>query len=453
MTSTKPLSELVDALVDKQISFLTALVAIPSVSADPERSADVSAAAALVAKELEALGFEADIYTAAKPDGSQGAPAVIAQKLVNPRQLTVLLYAHHDVQPEGDHALWESPPFEAQVRNGRIYGRGTSDDGAGVAVHLGALEALGDRLPVNVKVFIEGEEEVGSPSFSNLLDTYRERLNADVIVVADSANWDENTPSITASLRGVATVDVSVRVLQSALHSGLYGGPILDAITVAARLVSTLHDSDGNVAVKGLGGHEQADAVMDEQAFREEASVVEGYELAGTGPLAARLWSMPALAVTGIDAPSTAQGANAIVPECTFRLSLRTVPGQSTQDSVEALIEHLEEHVPFGAELSISVEETGSSYIADLDSGPAQLLKDALASAYGTEVVATGLGASIPFIADFERVFPDAKILITGVEDPATAAHSPNESQSISTLRNATLAQAKLLLALADYKP
>ena len=448
MSEIENLKARVDRLFPKQLAFLTDLVAIESVSSDPSKAEEMTRAAGFVRDSFSGLGFDARICTARTEDGTPGQPAVIATKVQDPSLPTVLLYAHYDVQPPGDPSGWTSPAFQAEVRDGRIYGRGTSDDGAGIAVHYGALEALGDPLPVNVTVFVEGEEEVGSPSFSDFLDKYKADLNADVIIVADSSNWTEQVPAITSSLRGVATVDVTVNVLDQAVHSGVFGGPVLDAITVAARLITTLHDSSGTVLIEGLGGNPVSEVEWDEASFRADAGVIDGLELAGTGDLAARVWTMPAISVIGIDAPSVAESANAIVPKCTFRLSLRTVPGSDSGEAAAALVRHLESHVPFGAELTAKVVEQGPSYIADLESKEARLLSQVLTEAYGEPAVAVGLGGSIPFISEFERVFPNAAILVTGVEDPATKAHSDDESQSLAILRNATVAEAQLLRAL-----
>ncbi len=450
MNEKDELSAKVEQVFESQLHFLKDLVAIESVSSDPGRAGEMEKGARFVAEAFKSLGMDTKICVAPKPSGQPGAPAVIAKRHVDDAAPTVLLYAHYDVQPEGDASGWDSAPFQTEIRGGRIYGRGTSDDGAGVTVHYGVLDALKEDLPVNTTVFIEGEEEVGSPSFSAFLDKYKEDLEADVIIVADSSNWTEEIPAITSSLRGVATIDVTVKVLDQAVHSGMFGGPVLDAITVAARLITTLHDSAGDVAVSGLGGNPTSEVEFDEASFRADAGTVPGLELSGTADLAARLWTMPAISVIGIDAPSVADSANAIVPECTFRLSLRTVPGTDTAAAAGALVKHLQDRVPFGAELKVEIQEEGPSYIADLESPEAKLLREVLTEAYNVDAVAVGLGGSIPFISEFERVFPGAAILVTGVEDPQTKAHSNNESQSVATLRNATLAEARLLAALGS---
>lgn len=449
---SEEIREAVDSDFPAMLNDLAKLVAIPSVSSDPNAKDEVMASARLVESMFAGLGYETSIEQVEGEDGTLGAPAVLATGPSHPGAPTVLLYAHHDVQPVTDEAKWDSPPFEMDVRGDRIYGRGTSDDGAGIIVHLGALRALPKDLPLNIVVFIEGEEEIGSPTFAPFLKKHGELLQADVIIVADSANWTVDIPAITASLRGVVSVDVTVKVAEHAVHSGVFGGPLLDALTLTSQLIATLHDENGDVAVEGLGGVDEAEVVWDEEDFRLDTSAVDGLQLAGTGDLAARVWTKPALSVIGIDAPSVAESANAIIPEVTCRLSLRTVPGSDSRAAGEALLRHIEANRPFGAEVHATVQESGPAYVADLDSETVAMYREALTDAWGREAVATGMGASIPFIAQFEEAFPDATILVTGVEDPATNAHSENESQSVKILRNATVAEASFLKRLAKRR-
>ena len=452
MNTVEELKQNVDAGTSEQIDLLSRIVAIPSVGSDPAHAGDLERSAEFVCEQFGELGFDARVERGEISPGVLGAPAVIATSETIPGRPTVLLYAHHDVQPV-DASRWDSDPFTAEVRGDRLYGRGASDDGAGIVVHIGALRALQQlsaELPVNVVVFIVGEEEVGSPSFQNFLQQNRDVLRADVIVVADSNNWTVDVPAVTASLRGVVTLDVEVQVLGHAVHSGMFGGPILDAVTLSSRLISTLHDEDGNVAVEGLGGNPRAEVDWDEGDFRRDSSVIDGYSLAGTADLAARVWTMPAIAVIGIDATSVADSANAIIPRCRFRLSVRTVPGTDSAEVAQAVEQHLVSHAPFGCRVTTSIEETGPSYLADLESQGVSDLRWALTTAWDEDAVAIGVGGSIPFIAQFEEAFPNAEVLVTGVEDPATNAHSENESQSIKTLKNATLAEALLLERLGS---
>ena len=431
------------------VSDLTDLVAIPSVSASSHDQSQVQRSAEAVAALLRDSGLDAEILSVPAPDGTPGRPAVLAHRAGPQGSPHVLLYSHHDVQPAGSPDGWLSEPFEPVERDGRLYGRGTADDKAGIMVHLGALAALGGESGLGVTLFVEGEEEVGSPTFKDFLAAYADRLAADVIVVADSNNWKVGVPSLTTSLRGVVTAEFTVRTLDHALHSGMYGGPVLDAVTCAARLVATLHDADGAVAVRGLASYDDATAEYAEEDLRADTGLLDGVRLTGRGSIASRLWTQPSLTVIGMDVTSTAEASNTLIPACTVRLSLRVAPGQDPGEAAQALVRHLEENAPFGARVEASVEETGPAFKAAGDSPAASAGRWALARAWGRPPVDIGVGGSIPFIADLHDAFPEADILVTGVEDPDTRAHSQNESLHLGDWRNAILAEALLLSRLA----
>lgn len=439
------LTEKLDALFPSFVDTLCDLVRIPSVSSPYFDQEQVQASAAHVESLFADLGLETQVLSAPGPDGQQGRPAVIARTRHLDNAPTVLLYAHHDVQPAGDESRWETDPFEPSVRNDRLYGRGSSDDGAGIVVHLGALTLLADDLGINVTVFIEGEEEIGSPSFNNFLTQHHELLEADYIIVADSDNWKVEIPALTSTLRGLADATVRVKVLDHALHSGMFGGPILDAVTLAARLIATFHDDSGRVAVEGLGGTTVSDVEYPEDDFRRDSSLLDGVELAGAGDLASRMWTQPALSIIGFDATTVAHSSNTIAPECQFKVSLRTVPGTDGRDAMNALRAHIEKHRPLGARIEFIEGEVGPSYQADLESEAARIAHECLTEAWGVPSVNIGVGGSIPFISDFQQQFPHAQVIVTGVEDPASNAHSENESQSLTVLRNAILAEALML--------
>jgi acetylornithine deacetylase/succinyl-diaminopimelate desuccinylase-like protein len=378
-----------------------------------------------------------------------GQPAVVGSRPATGGAPTVLLYAHHDVQPEGARADWDSDPFEPVERNGRLYGRGAADDKAGVALHLAALRALGDDLRVGVTVIVEGEEELGSPTLPEFLNRYRERLAADVIVLADSTNWRVGVPALTTSLRGGANVVVEVRTLQHAVHNGVYGGPVPDALTVLSRLIATLHDENGDVAVAGLSRGE-ADALdLTESQFRADAGLLDGVHLLGTGTLTSRLWSGPAVCVIGIDAPAVDSAAMTIVPSARAKLTLRVGPGDDAATAATALVDHLRSHVPWGASATVIATKAVRPFAAST-SGPAyDIARAAFADAWGVAPVEIGVGGSIDFIPAFAQSFPDAEILITGVEDPDTRAHGANESLHLADFERACLAEVLLLRGLA----
>ncbi len=378
------------------------------------------------------------------PSGT--APVVIGEIPAPPGAPTALLYSHYDVVPAGDASLWRSPPFEPTERDGRLYARGAADDKAGIAAHLGALRVYGDDLPVSVTMFIEGEEEMGSESLPALLKEHHDRLRADVIVIADSGNWDIGVPALTTSLRGLVRLDIEVRTLTHAVHSGMWGGLVPDALMTLCRLVATLHDDAGNVAIEGLHAGPAADVDYPEERLRAESGAAPGIEWIGSGSTVERLWTKPALSITGLDGPKVAGASNTLVPAARARISMRTAPGDTSANALACLVRHLEAHVPWGATLTHTVVDTGEATQIDA-TGPAY---DAARAAFteawdGTEPVDMGVGGSIPFIAEFLEAFPEASVLVTGVEDPDTRAHGANEGLHLAEFERVVLAEALLL--------
>jgi acetylornithine deacetylase/succinyl-diaminopimelate desuccinylase-like protein len=450
---TDALRSAVIAGFDTTMSRLRDLVTIPGIawtSFDPselDRSADA------VARLVRDAGFsDARILRCEKADGTPGGPAVVARRQAAPGKPTILLYAHHDVQPPGDPALWESEPFAAVERDGRLYGRGAADDKAGIMAHLAAYAAvtgvLGDEFGLGVTLFFEGEEEAGSPTFRSFLETHRELLRADVIVVADSSNWKVGMPALTTSLRGLIDGTIEVQVLEHAVHSGMYGGPVLDAPTLLSRLIATLHDDKGSVAIEGLAGYDEATVDLTEAEYRGDASVLDGVKLAGTGSIASRMWTKPALSIIGFDAPAVEMAANTLLPRARAKFSLRLAPGQVPAEAMEAVRRHVQAHAPFGAKVVFTPGESGNSYLTDRSSKAAGYAMWALGESWGVPAVEMGIGGSIPFISDLTEVYPEAQILVTGVEDPDSRAHSANESLHIGDFRNAVVAEALLLARL-----
>jgi len=423
---------------------LERLVRIPGIAFDGFDHSHVERSAEAVAELLRGCGLEVQIVRAG------GQPAVVGRKPAPPGAPTVLLYAHHDVQPVGDPELWQSDPFEPVERDGRLYGRGAADDKAGVMAHVAALRAFGDQLPVGVVIFVEGEEEYGSDSLDDLLQAHKELLRSDVIVIADSGNWDIGVPALTTSLRGLVNCFVEVSTLQSAVHSGMFGGPVPDALTVLSRLISTLHDDEGEVVVDGLVGREAATVDYPEDRFRHEAGVLDGVKLIGNGRLTDRIWTKPSISVLGIDAPRTAEAPNALVPKAKAKLNARLAPGDDPASAYAAIRAHLEKYVPWGARVEVTLENDGAPCVIDA-TGPAyDAARSAFATAWdGVEPVDMGVGGSIPFIATFQELFPQAAILVTGVEDPFSAAHGPNESLHLGEFARVCLAEALLLRNVA----
>ncbi|TQS41985.1 dipeptidase [Cryptosporangium phraense] len=443
------LAAAVDAVIPGALADHARLVRIPSIWADPAHAADTEASAALVAELAGALAPES--VQILRADG--GAPAVVARWPAPEGTPTVLLYAHHDVQPTGDLAAWTSPPFEPATRDGRIYGRGAADDKAGVLTHLAVLRAFEGRPPVGVTLFVEGEEESGSPTLPALLREHHALLAADVIVIADAANPSVDVPGLTTSLRGLVDVVVEVSMLEHPVHSGVYGGPVGDALTALCHALASLHDEKGEVAVAGLRRNDGTDAAavdMPEDTFRSEVGLLDGVDLLGSGTIAERVWQAPAIAVLGIDAPSVAASSNVLLPRARAAVSLRLAPGEDAPAARELLSEHLRTHVPWGAQVTVtphsgiaepfSLDSTGRVY---------DTARTAFADAYGNAVVESGIGGSIPFIAEFARTFPGATVLVTGVGDPASRWHGIDESLSVEMFPKAVRAEAFLLAALS----
>ncbi|MBM0123746.1 M20/M25/M40 family metallo-hydrolase [Pimelobacter simplex] len=438
--TTARFADRIDDALPEVLLHLEAMVRIPSVSALPEHAEDVARSARYAAELLAELGLESRVVYAG------GLPSVIAHRTAPPGAPTVLLYAHHDVQPAGDPAGWASAPFEPDRRGGRLFGRGAADDKAGLAVHLAALLAHGDDLPVGVTVLVDGEEEIGSPTLPELLSRYRDELAADVIVVADSVNWAVGTPSLTVALRGLVDVVVELRTLEHALHSGAWGGPVPDALTALVATLASLHDADGTVAVEGLARGAGSRVEYDDTRFRADAGLLEGVRLAGRGSITDRLWLQPCLTVTAIDAPRVDGSANMLSAAARAKVSMRVAPGEDPEVALKLLTEHLLAHAPHGAHIEVTPGALAHPVLLAPPAAVRDLALGALRDAWdGAEPVEIGVGGTLPLIRLFTDTFPRAAVLVTGVEDPDTRAHGTDESLHLADFRNACLAEALLL--------
>ncbi|MEX2654384.1 MAG: dipeptidase [Acidimicrobiia bacterium] len=441
---TTQLTAAVDDHFDEMRGVLEDLIRIPSVSAAGYPAAEVRRSAEHIADLLRAEG--ASGVQLLEMEGAH--PAVYGEVPGPADAPTVLLYAHHDVQPPGPADEWETSPFEPFERDGRVFGRGASDDKSGVVMHLGTLRAFGGTPPLTLKVFIEGEEEVGSAHLSDFLAEHSELLRADVIVIADAGVWRVGTPGLTTSLRGLAACVVEVRTAAKAVHSGQFGGVFPDAITSLARLLATLHDENGNVAVAGLASFDREELDLAEEEIREIMGTPPGLQQIGTGGLVSRMWTKPAISVLAFDAPRVAEAINQLVPVASAKVSLRIPPGQDAGAALEALRNHLLDHAPWGVDVTVAGLEKGSAFQLATSGPAAEAWKDAMQAVWGTEPVEMGAGGSIPFVADFAELFPEATILLTGAGDPTSAIHAPNESQDLGDLRNSILAQVLAIAAL-----
>ena len=437
------LSDAVDAVLPSVLDDLASLVAIPSVSASPAHAGDVRASAEWIVAQVRALGCD-DVRVVAEG----GQPAVIARFPGPEGSPTVCLYAHHDVQPTGDLALWTSEPFRVREAGGRLFGRGVADDKAGVLVHLAALRAFGGRPPVGVILFVEGEEEVGSPSLATIMERHRELLAADAYVIADSGNWHVGEPAFTTTLRGLVDCVVEVSTLDHALHSGQYGGAVPDALTTLCRLLATLHDADGNVAIAGLSAMPDPELDYPEDRLRAETGVLDGVRLVGEGPIAGRLWTKPTATVIGIDATSVADASNTLAPSARAKVSVRIAPDADPGQALAALTTHLQQHAPWGARVRVTDGSKGSGTTVGFSGPFADAARAAFEQAWGVSPVFMGQGGSIPMVADFQRAFPDAAVVVTAVCDPDSRMHGIDESLHLGDFAKACHAEALLLAEL-----
>jgi len=425
-------------------SELEQLVRIPSISADGFEPAQVRRSAEMTSELLRARGLETRLL---EIDGAH--PAVLATRPAPPGSPTVLLYAHHDVQPTGPVELWATDPFTPAERDGRLYGRGSADDKSGVVIHTGALRAWQDAPPVGITVLVEGEEEIGSAHLTAFLDTYEDLLRADAVILADSGNWRVGQPALTTSLRGLVDCVVEVRTLDHAVHSGEYGGPVPDALTALSRLLASLHDERGNVAVAGLAEADADPLDLSEEEVRAWAGVRPPVRLTGRGSLTSRMWTRPAVSILGIDAPSIASATNQLVPSARAKVSMRLAPGQDPAAASSALEEHLLSNAPWGSEVTVTHGAAAHPCRVVTQGDAFDAIRRALGEAWGGAPVEQGTGGTIPLVAAFVERYPDASLLLTGAGDPTSNLHSENESVDLGDLERSVVAEALFMGYLA----
>ncbi|NUT46087.1 MAG: M20/M25/M40 family metallo-hydrolase [Saccharothrix sp.] len=441
-----PLPAKVKGLMDQITKDLCDLVRIPSVYRD-KNSDDLRSAAKKVKElltgagmkdvELKCIGTEVDnaplVYgTYQVPNAPAGTP-------------TVLLYAHYDVVEAGD---WKEA-FTPVPVGGRLRGRGAADDKSGVMVHVGALRAFDGAPPVHLKVVVEGEEEKGDRIEQYVLD-HPELFKADVIVIADTGNYQLGKPSLTTSLRGVVDVDVQVTTLEKPVHSGLFGGPVPDAFMALVRILARLHDDAGTVLVPGLSDGEWSGHQPDEKAFRESATMKPGVGLIGTGTLGARLYTKPSVNVTKLVGGPV--GINQLQDTATATVSLRIAPTQDPEKAVALLTEYLCDPAlnPWHAEVVVKTTGQFDGFVAKTDGKHYATAARAMESAYpGTTLTPIGQGGSIPLVTKFQRVNLDSTFLLLGCEEPLCDIHSAPESVDLGELEAMTLAESYLLKYLS----
>ena len=429
---------------------LSALVAIPSVADERQYPREHCLRAADFVAELLAGAGIGGVHLLESPDGY---PAVYGHTSGPDGAPTVLLYSHYDVQPPLGEDAWDSPPFALTDRDdGRWYGRGAADDKGGLVAHVTALRALREGgFPVTVKVIVEGSEEQGSRGLESIVDEHRELLAADVIAIGDGGNMAVGEPTLETTLRGVASVVVTVRTLRSAVHSGMFGGAAPDALVALIRMLATLHDDAGTARIRGLpndmrweGGDYPADR------YRGDATMLDGVDLIGSGSVADMVWSRYSVNVLGIDAPPVVGATPALQPEARAAVSLRVPPGEDDGEALAALTAHLREVAPWNVEVDI-VPGQGAAPFRTRTDGPAfAAMMRALGEAYGVPARTAGQGGSIPLCMMLQAAMPSAEILLFGVEEPRCLIHAPNESVDPGEIEHMALAEALLLRQLGQ---
>ena len=437
---------------------LKRLVRIPSVSFPGFPEVEVARSAEAVAELLRRRGFEK--VEVLQVEGAH--PYVFGERIEDPALPTLLLYAHHDVQPTGEADAWRSPPFEPTERDGRLFGRGTADDKAGILVHAAAVDAWvrgARRMPINVKIVIEGEEEIGSEHLTSFIGRYRSKLDADAMVLTDTGNVDVGVPCVTVALRGLVTVDVELRALEQSVHSGMWGGPLPDPAIGLAKVLSTLLDADGGIAVPGLRdgvrpmtkAQQEAIAALPISAddFRRQARLRPGVELLGGRHPVELTWWAPSLAVNALQASTRKDARNIVNDAAWARVGVRIVPDQDPIRVRDALLEALRRAVPWGLELTTHVVAAGAPWITDVAHPAFGAAFKALEKGFGRPALAIGCGGSIGFVEPFSKALGGVPALLIGVEDPATNAHSENESLHLGDFQRAIRSAIHLYAELA----
>lgn len=454
MTLRTPLSEAedlarrVDELMPQVRADLEALVSIPSVNFPGYDRAEVQRCAWACAEMLRRAGVEPELIPS-----SSGVQTVRADVNGPEGSPTVLLYSHYDVQPAGDESKWESDAFEAEERDGRLYGRGAADDKSGVVTHLAVLRAYEGRPPVNLRILFEGEEEYGG-DFEEWPTTRPEVFeDIDAAIICDMGNVEIGKPTFTTQLRGIIEGVVTVDTLGEPRHSGQFGGPAPDALMVLIKLLSSLMDDEGNATIDGITGSEWDGADFPEEAFRELAGVLPGQPLIGSGSIASRLYSKPAVSVVGLDAPDVATAPNAIIPSARAKISVRIPAGVDADEATTMLEQHVRAHAPFGVSVDFEAGPPANGSAVPVGGPGQEAFAAAMEFAYGTASTQQGMGGAVPFVANLLEAKPDLEVLGVGAQDPLARIHAPNESIHLGELRDSIVAEALFLRELAERQP
>ncbi|HEX6557294.1 MAG TPA: dipeptidase [Ktedonobacteraceae bacterium] len=446
MATSQDIGQTVHQIMPTVIDNLKQLVSIPSIAMQSYPREQVLEAARTTEAQLKAAGFQ----QVRQLEGlSGGYPAVYGEIQGPPGTPTVLLYAHYDVQPPGRAQEWSSPPFEPTERNGRLYGRGAADDKSGVVAHIATIQAFEGRPPVGIKIIVEGDEEFGS-SLNTYIPQHPDLFKADIIIIGDHGNITVGQPALTTSLRGSATLTMEVRTLTDQVHNGVFGGPVPDALIALCRMIATLHDKDGNIQISGLEPGNWQGADLPEEEFRRAANLLPNVDLIGNNSTSAQLWAGYAANVIGLDAPAIEGASNSLIDAARARINLRIPPGQNAEHALALLMQHLESVTPWHAKVAISDSHASNGFVAKTDGPAYTAARQALKQAYNKDAQIIGDGASIPLTNVLSEQFPQAEIIVWGVEDLAARIHGPNESVDLEELERVILTQALFLKKLAQ---
>jgi acetylornithine deacetylase/succinyl-diaminopimelate desuccinylase-like protein len=433
---------------------LSDLVRIPSCAFPGFPREPVEESARATARWFSDIGMP-DVRIVALPDAPS---AVVARDhRAGPGKPTLLLYAHHDVQPPLREPLWTAPAFEPVVREGRLYGRGAADDKAGIALHaasIAAWYATGQALPVNVTVLVEGEEETGSNHLEDFIREHLDLLRADAVVIADLSNFDTGLPSLTVSLRGLVAVEVELVAMERSVHSGLWGNTVPDVVGELCRILASLRNPDGSIAVEGiLDGIEPptpseladwARLPYDRAAYASVPGFDPRFVPVDSVDLGRKLWRTPALTINGIQSGAKGTTGNVLMDRAWSRLGVRIVPGMDPRRTLDLLVAHLRARVPEGMTLSVSEESRAPAWGTSTTHPIFAHARAALEAGYGRAPVEVGCGATIPFVESVTAALGGVPALLVGVEDPACNAHSEDESVHLGDLLSAIRGQAEL---------
>jgi acetylornithine deacetylase/succinyl-diaminopimelate desuccinylase-like protein len=439
---------------------LCKLVRIPSVSFDGFPPEEVERSAQATADLLTARGFE-NVQILKLPGVH---PYVYGDYLHAPGKPTVLLYAHHDVQPAGDADAWATLPFEPTMRNGRLFGRGTADDKAGIVVHSSALHSYlsaGQKPPVNLKVLIEGEEEIGSGNLGDFIEKHLDLLKADVMVLTDTNNFDVGVPSITTSLRGLVTVEVEVTSLRQSVHSGMWGGPLPDAGLALTKILASLVDENGRIAIPGIYDKVRPLSDVERQSmnclpytmeqFRNQAGLLDcvpTLPACGENPWA-MIWREPSLSINAVEVSNRRDARNIINGTAWACVGIRLVPDMDADEVAAALTAHLQASAPYGVQVKVTTRGAKGPWFTSPEHPAFGAALRALEAGYGRAPVLIGCGGSIGFVGPLSEKLGGVPALLVGVEDPFTNAHSENESMCVADFYSCIRGQINLFDELA----